>query len=145
MIFRKALAEDVPAMHRVRVVVKENSLPNPDLIKLDDYKKFLTHRGNGWVCESEGAIAGFAIVDLQEKNVWALFVMPGFEGKGIGKQLHDKMLDWYFSKTTETIWLGTAPGTRAELFYRKAGWKQTALRPNGEIRFEMTTEYWKNK
>jgi GNAT superfamily N-acetyltransferase len=142
MIFRKAFIEDIPAMHSVRISVKENPLPNPDLITQDDYKEFLTKRGNGWVCESDNRVIGFAIVDLKEKNVWALFVMPGFERKGIGKRLHNDMLNWYFSKTDETLWLGTAPGTRAESFYRKAGWSQTGVRPNGEIRFEMKKKEW---
>src|SRR5947207_1888531 len=60
------------------------------------------------------------------------------EHKGIGKRLHDLMLDWYFSQTKETVWLGTAPNTRAEIFYRKSGWKETGRRANGEIKFEMT-------
>lgn len=142
MVFRKALIEDIPAMHIIRISVKENPLPDSGLITQDDYKEFLTMRGRGWVCESDNKVTGFAIVDLKEKNVWALFVMPGFEGKGIGKRLHAKMLDWYFSKRTETIWLGTAPGTRAEVFYRKAGWSQTGIRQNGEIRFEMKKDDW---
>jgi GNAT superfamily N-acetyltransferase len=132
-------------MHGIRISVKENPLPDPGLITADDYKEFITSRGRGWICETDNTISGFAIVDLEEKNVWALFVMPQFEGQGIGKQLHDMMLDWYFTQTEKTLWLGTAPGTRAELFYRKAGWKQTGIRPNGEIRFEMEKAQWLRK
>ena len=87
-------------------------------------------------------LVGFSIVSVTDKNVWALFVQPGYENKGIGRKLYEEMLNWYFSQTNETIWLGTAPNTRAELFYRKAGWKQTGLRANGEIRFEMTKSEW---
>jgi hypothetical protein len=52
------------------------------------------------------------------------------------------MLDWYFSKTEKTVWLSTAPGTRAEGFYRTAGWKETGLHGKNEIRFEMTYQDW---
>ncbi len=142
MIFRQATIDDIKSMHRVRIAVTENPLPDPELITFEDYKEFLTERGRGWVCESENTILGFSIVDLKEKNVWALFVMPGFERKGIGKKLHDMMLEWYFLNTDKTIWLGTAPGTRAESFYKKAGWKQTGIRPNGEIKFEMSIRDW---
>jgi hypothetical protein len=38
--------------------------------------------------------------------------------------------------------LGTAPGTRAEEFYRKAGWKETGTHGNGEIKFEMSYGNW---
>jgi hypothetical protein len=52
------------------------------------------------------------------------------------------MLDWYFSKSTENVWLGTAPGTRAEAFYRKAGWTEAGTHGKGEIKFEMTFDDW---
>ncbi len=55
------------------------------------------------------------------------------------------MLDWYFDKTKENVWLTTAPNTRAEIFYRKSGWSETALKQNGEIKFEMTYDEWQRK
>ena len=88
-------------------------------------------------------VVGFAIVGLSQRNVWALFVDPAYEGKGIGRQLHDIMLEWYFDQTNETIWLGTGSNTRAETFYRVAGWRETGRRPNGEIKFELSAEEWK--
>ena len=84
-------------------------------------------RGKGWVCETDNKIIGFAIVSVLDNNVWALFLDPQFEGKGIGKKLHDEMMDWYFSQTDAGIWLSTAPGTRAEIFYRRAGWHKQVL------------------
>lgn len=77
-----------------------------------------------------------------QSNIWALFVNPGFEKLGIGKQLHNTMLHWYFSQSENKLWLGTAPNTRAEKFYRAAGWKQAGQRPNGEIKFEMSHTDW---
>lgn len=135
--FREARLEDIDALHFIRNAVKENALSNPALISSKDYEEFLTERGKGWLCETENNIAGFAIVDLKEKNVWALFVHPDFEQRGIGKQLHTILLDWYFTQSKETLWLSTAPGTRAEIFYRKNGWKETGTYGKGEIRFEM--------
>lgn len=145
MKFREANKADIEQMHSVRVAVKENPLPDPGLIAPKDYEEFMFQRGKGWICEDDEKIVGFAIVDLMENNVWALFIQPGYEGRGIGKKLHDEMIDWYFSKTGDTIWLGTAPNTRAEKFYEKAGWKKTGTRPNGEIKFEMSKENWKAK
>jgi hypothetical protein len=52
------------------------------------------------------------------------------------------MLNWYFSQTDKTVWLGTAPKTRAELFYRKAGWREAGTHGKGEIKFEMTKNEW---
>jgi GNAT superfamily N-acetyltransferase len=75
--------------------------------------------------------------------VWALFVDPAYEGKGIGRRLHDLMLEWYFSQTRDTIWLGTAPDSRAERFYRSAGWIQKGMHGK-ELRFEMSFNDWSN-
>jgi len=90
-------------------------------------------------------ITGFSIVSLADKNAWALFVHPAYEGKGIGKKLQELMLDWYFSKTTDTIWLGTAPHTRAEQFYRHTGWKENGMHGKQEIKFEMNYADWKRR
>ncbi len=88
-------------------------------------------------------MAGFAIVDLKDNNIWALFVHPDYEEKGIGKKLHDMMLDWYFEQTKQKVWLGTEPDTRAEKFYRMQGWKEVGVHGKGEIKFEMDYTKWK--
>ena len=143
MVFREARVTDIPQIQVVRTSVKENALSNPALISDKDCENYLRHRGKGWVCEIDGRIVGFAIADLVDHNVWALFVQPGFDKNGIGKKLHDDMLNWYFSRTDSTIWLSTAPDTRAEKFYRKAGWEEVGTYGKGEIKFEMDALYWK--
>ncbi|MBS1917250.1 MAG: GNAT family N-acetyltransferase [Bacteroidetes bacterium] len=142
MLFREASINDIKEIQVVRNSVKENMLSNPNLVTDKDCEEYLTKRGKGWVCEIDGKIAGFAIADLQGKNIWALFLKPEFEKQGIGKKLHAIMLDWYFSQTKESVWLSTAPGTRAETFYRKSGWKETGIHGKNEIKFEMTKEKW---
>ena len=142
MIFREALIADIPQIQVVRHSVKENMLSDPALVTDEDCVEFLTVRGKGWVCEVDNTIAGFAIADLKEHNIWALFLHPDFEGKGIGKELHRMMMDWYFSQTDNTVWLGTAPGTRAEEFYKQQGWKNVGTVNKGEVKFEMGKEDW---
>jgi GNAT superfamily N-acetyltransferase len=144
-MIREAQLEDIPQIQKVRNSVKENTLSDPNLVTDKDCEEFLFERGKGWVYEIDDQIVGFSIVDLKEKNIWALFLDPGFEKQGIGRKLHDTMLDWYFEQTKETVWLGTAPKTRAENFYRKSGWKETGTHGKGEIKFEMTYNNWKNK
>lgn len=143
MIFRQATTADIPELMRVRMAVKENRLSNPGLVTAKDCEDYLVNRGRGWVCERGNRVLGFAIVDLLDHSVWALFVEQGYEGKGIGRKLHDDMLNWYFSKTGNTIWLTTGAHTRAATFYLKAGWWQTGIKPNGELKFEMRKEEWK--
>ncbi len=133
---------DIPAMHRIRMSVRENQLSDPSLVQPRDYRSMLAEHGRGWVAEVDGRVAGFAIADRTRSNVWALFVDPTFEGRGIGGRLHDAMLDWLFAAGTQLVWLNTDPGTRAEHFYQAAGWHHTGLQANGEARYEMSREQW---
>jgi GNAT superfamily N-acetyltransferase len=142
MIFREARLDDIDQIQIVRNSVKENTLSDPGLVTNKDCEEFMFERGKGWVCEIDNEIVGFAIADLKENNIWALFLDPRFEKKGIGQKLHQMMLEWYFSKTDEKVWLGTAFNTRAEQFYRKAGWSEAGMHGTKEIKFEMTKEDW---
>lgn len=142
MIFREATIKDIQQIQLVRHAVRENVLSNPALVTDKDCEEYLTVRGKGWVCEVANRIVGFAIADLKANNIWALFLRPEYEGKGIGKELHSLMLDWYFSQTADPVWLGTAPHTRAETFYRKQGWKETGMHGAKELKFEMSIEDW---
>jgi GNAT superfamily N-acetyltransferase len=144
MILREANINDIQQIQKVRHSVKENVLSNPALVTDEDCKEFLIKRGKGWVCEIENKIAGFAIADLKENNIWALFVQPEFEKKGIAKKLHETMLNWYFEQTKENVWLGTAPNTRAATFYKMLGWKEIGIHGKGEIKFEMSFGNWVN-
>jgi GNAT superfamily N-acetyltransferase len=143
MVIREAHIDDIKQIQFVRNSVKENALSNPNLVTDEDCRMFLTERGKGWVCEVNGQVVGFSIADLLGRNIWALFVQPGFDKQGIGRQLHDIMMDWYFDQAQESVWLGTAPGTRAEAFYRKAGWHETGTHGKGEIKFEMSYKDWR--
>ncbi|MFN8243875.1 MAG: GNAT family N-acetyltransferase [Ferruginibacter sp.] len=142
MLIREATIDDIPQMQRIRNSVKENQLSDPALVPDKDYVEYLTQRGKGWLAVTGEQVAGFAVADLLENNIWALFVDPHFEKQGIGRKLHDTMLDWYFSQTSATVWLGTAPGTRAEAFYRKAGWEPCGWHGKKELKFEMQKASW---
>jgi GNAT superfamily N-acetyltransferase len=140
MIFREATIYDIAQIQKVRNSVKENMLSDPRLVTDADCEKFLFVRSKGWVCEVNNIIVGFAIADLQDEKIWALFVDPNFQGCGIGKKLHKLMLDWYFTQKSK-VWLGTAPNTRAEEFYRRNGWIENGMHGK-EIKFEMQKENW---
>jgi GNAT superfamily N-acetyltransferase len=143
MHYREATVADIESCSRIRLSVRENVLSNPALVTHADYVDYLTRRGRGWVAATDaGEIAGFGIVDLLDHSIWALFVHPDYESRGIGLQLHQLMLDWYFAQTQEPIWLSTDPGTRAEAFYRRLGWQDTGRTESGEVRFELTVDRW---
>ena len=138
MKYREADTGDIKAMHVIRLAVKENVLGNPLAVTELDYIDFITTKGKGWVCEFNNKLLGFAIVDFESSNVWALFVDPEHERKGIGTKLHNMMLDWYFTHYDKKLWLGTAPNSKVEKLYRKAGWREFGVEKNGDIRFQLS-------
>lgn len=140
--FRTAELSDIKQLQVVRNLVKENRLSNPDRVTDDDVALYIADRGKGWVCEVNGFVVGFSIIDLKDKSVWALFVNPDFAEKGIGKKLHRLMINWYFEQTQDNLVLGTSPGTRAERFYQYQGWTSIGSYPNGEIKLELSYANW---
>jgi len=73
----------------------------------------------------------------RSSSIWALFVLPAWEKRGIGKQLLHEAVEWLWSEGAKTIWLTTDPHTRAEEFYRSQGLTQCGVEANGEIRYEL--------
>ena len=142
MKIRVATEADIPEIGRVRMSVKENCLASLSSLKPGDTERMLGGDGCGWVGEVDGRVVGFAIADLSGANVYALFIEPEYERRGIGRLLHDTMMNWFFAKSVSNVWLSTDPNTRAEGFYRKAGWIATGREANGEIRFEMSRDRW---
>lgn len=134
---RPMQAEDVPAAHAIRLRVRENRLSDPSVVTEADYHAFLARGTMSWVHTLGEAITGFAMVDVERRNLWALFVAPEHEGKGIGRALHEAMVAWYFPRA-DRLRLTTAPDTRAAAFYRRAGYAELGPTPDGkELIFEL--------
>lgn len=136
VVLRPATPSDIEAMHRVRLAVRENMLRNLQLVRLADYHTLIAS-GGGWVVEDTGEIVAFGVADATRRNIWALFVAPSHERRGYGRRLLDQMVAWLFAQSEDPIWLTTEPGSRAESFYRTAGWRQVGSQANGELRFEL--------
>jgi GNAT superfamily N-acetyltransferase len=102
-----------------------------------DYAVAIEETGRGWVVELQGEIVAFAVGNSVSGSIWALFVEPGHEGNGYGRQLHDVIVAWLWEQGHHQLWLTTEPGTRAERFYREAGWRRVRADPGGEVRFEL--------
>ncbi len=132
------MPSDVPAAHVIRLRVRENRLSDPSKVTEQDYHAFMARDTMSWVCEVDGLITGFVMVDMEKRNLWALFVAPEHEGKGIGRRLHDAMCSAYFARK-DLLRLSTGPASRAERFYRRAGYTDRGLASNGkELILELT-------
>jgi len=96
-----------------------------------------TTDSKGWVGEIDGEIVAFSIANRDTSSIFALFVRPGYEGRGLGTRLLELAVEWLWSTGATSIWLTTAPRTRADGFYRRRGWTDTGMTPSGEVRFEL--------
>jgi GNAT superfamily N-acetyltransferase len=137
MKFREARMEDIPALFEVRGSVRENVLSDPRKVTREMCVAYLGESGKGWVCEIEGEVVGFSVAALAEASIWALFVKPEYEGRGIGKTLLRLATDWLFEMNAATIVLSTDAHTRADRFYREQGWQRGEMKPDGEVCYRL--------
>ena len=79
-------------MHRVRQAVVENRLFGAGGINERSYAPYVL-AADAWVGEIDGEVAGFAALNAADRSVWALFVHPAAEAAGLGKALHDRLLE----------------------------------------------------
>jgi GNAT superfamily N-acetyltransferase len=123
--YREAVGEDMPAISRVRFAVRENIL-TPEQLRARGITEesmaasFLT-TAKGWVAEYDSEIVGFSIADREEATVFALFILPEFEGRGIGSRLLNLAVDWLGKNGVARAWLTTGPNTKAARFYVRRG------------------------
>ncbi len=78
---RVATLHDIPAMHRVRMSMRENRLRSR--IGPTDYANAMTKPGKGWVVGTHDKGLGFAVGNRTNGNIWALCADPCHEGRGI--------------------------------------------------------------
>lgn len=133
MIYREANLEDINALSEVRLSVKENALSNPNRITFEMYQRYLTEIGKGWLYEEKGKVIGFSVACVEDFSIWALFIQPEFEGKGIGTKLLNLATKWLFESGASNISLTTAVNTRADNFYERSGWTRGAIGSDGEV------------
>jgi GNAT superfamily N-acetyltransferase len=141
IVFREAGAADMPGIAHVRTSVTENLLTPAQLAErgitnASVAASLLTHR-KGWVAERAGEIVAFSMADRADASIFALFVLPGYEERGLGSRLLDLALGWLWQTGAEAVWLTTGPGTRAARFYARRGWAQAGNAPGGDVRFEL--------
>lgn len=137
MLFREATTKDVPEIMKVRLSVRENRLSDPSRVTAEICVEYLTDIGRGWVCEVDGRVVGFSIASRVDASIWALFVLPEFEGRGIGRSLLELAVDWLFDEGAYEISLSTDPQTRADRFYLAQGWIRSDILPNGEVQYRL--------
>lgn len=136
---RRATHDDIPRIMEIRHGVHENRLRDPTSVTAADCAAFID-RAEMWVWVEDGQILGFSAGDPRDGSIWALFVDPANEGRGIGRALLALASDTVRFAGFDTATLNTEPGTRADRFYRLNGWVETGRSAKGEVVFQRRSE-----
>jgi GNAT superfamily N-acetyltransferase len=131
---RRATRDDVPRIAEIRFAVSENRLRDASVITAEMVHWFIDHPGI-WLWDESGEVKGFSAADTRDGSVWALFVDPAHEGRGIGQALFARACLVLREAGHRSAWLRTGEGTRAERFYRLCGWTVTGRHTSGDLIF----------
>jgi GNAT superfamily N-acetyltransferase len=141
-MIRAARPEDMDEITFVRTSVLENHLSLEGMATLG-----ITPAGvaenlrsgdlGGWVAKEEGRIVAFSMADRRDGQIFALFTLPGHEGRGHGTALLQAAVDWLRGHGCDEAWLSTDPGTKADRFYARRGWSRGGLKANGEVYYRL--------
>jgi len=148
---RPTQAADIDALFDIRTRVVENHQSREEIAALGitpaSVAQMLDTDCRAWVAEMNAdspdlpasRLVGFAIANATEKTIFGLFVLPDYEGRGIGRSLLQAAENWLFSAGCEEIWLvtGNDPNLRAYGFYLHLGWVAVGIEAAGNFQGEM--------
>jgi GNAT superfamily N-acetyltransferase len=138
---RVALPSDLPEMTRIRTSVRENHASVEELaargITPASIIAMMATDSRTWLALVDGVPAGFSMGIVHRATIYALFIHPDYEGRGIGKRLLAEAENWLFGQGCEELWLDTGqePEIRAHGFYLRQGWTLKGLGDPGELRY----------
>lgn len=140
---RPATEADIDTLFDIRTSVTQNHLSMEQLAELGITAAALAEAVRSgpcaWIAELDGVAAGFAMVDAEAGEVFALFVRPPFEGRGLGRLLMDEAERTLF-RHHDRIWLVTDghEHIRANGFYLRQGWTFACRVDERDVRYEKT-------
>lgn len=135
LTIREATESDVESLFDIRARTRENPIPRKYLesigITAESWAANLrSGREQTWVCFDEETPIAFCGANGDNGEVVVLAVLPEYEGRGIGKRLLERAVDWLRSRGWRRLWLAANPDPkgRAHGFYRAQGWRPTGER-----------------
>ena len=142
MNLRSASPLDVEDLFDIRCSVIENHQSRDELAEIGvtvPVVREMIESGDyvTTIADVDGRPVGFTMAQISEGYVFACFVRPGFEGRGIGRALMRAAEDGLRRAGVRRAWLST--GARDDLravgFYRHLGWHEDGFLEDGQIRF----------
>jgi len=138
---RVATQDDVATLFAIRTSVVQNHLSVAQMADLGITPQVLAESIRdapcAWIAEVDGQPAAFAMVDLAEGEVFAMFVLPTHERLGLGRKLMAGAEAVLFEHHT-TLFLITdgRDHIRANGFYQRLGWSKVGQVECDDVRYE---------
>ncbi|QZY92866.1 GNAT family N-acetyltransferase (plasmid) [Pantoea dispersa] len=136
---RTAQAADVDGMFHVRISVIENHLSREEMQRIGITENVVADLIEksccAWVATDNEKIIGFSMILPDEGCLFAAFVLPEYEGRGIGRRLVE-IAEKELFRHHEIAWLETDKQSRAAKFYIQLGWGNKIDINDTDIRLE---------
>ncbi len=142
MKLRAATPQDADVLFDIRCSVVENHQSREELATIGITVESVAEMINSGdyvttIAEIDGRPVGFSMAQISEAYVFAAFVRPGFEGRGIGRVLMNAAEAGLRDGGVREASLSTGadPDLRAVGFYRHLGWREAGFLDDGQIIF----------
>jgi GNAT superfamily N-acetyltransferase len=146
---REAMQEDVAGILEVQKATWLHTYPNEEYgITVEDilskdfdnpdrtarWRKSMAEGNNlkVWVAQKGKEVIGFcsAMREGNQNRFRAIYILPGFQGKGVGRRLMGKAFDWFGKEKDVVHGVATYNG-KAISFYKKLGFQEeVAMSPS---------------
>lgn len=95
--------------------------------QIEEWKKrYSDDNERRWVAKNENQIVGFCVAGKEKggNRIYAIYVLPDFQGAGRGKELLQKSLNWLGGE--KDVYVNVASyNTKAIKFYKRFGFVKT--------------------
>lgn len=138
---RMATVEDVESLFEIRTSVAQNHLSREQMDALGITPQVVSSAIREgpcvWIAEVDERPVAFSMIDRDEGEVFAMFVRPAYENRGLGRLLMAAAEAELF-QTHERIFLVTdgRQEIRANGFYQRLGWTVAARVDAQDVRYE---------
>lgn len=136
---RAAKMSDVISIFNVRTSVSENHLSREEMQEMGITESTVSNMIEkdhcAWVATDDDEVVGFSMILREKGSLFGLFVLPDYEGRGIGRRLTE-IAEQELFKHHEIAWLETDKNSRAARFYMQLGWVNKTTSDDDFIRLE---------
>lgn len=136
---RPAQPSDVESIFTVRTSVTENHLSREEMLGMGisetTVSNMIKENLCAWVATDDNEVVGFSMISMELGSLFGLFVLPAYEGRGIGLRLA-KIAEQELFKQHDVAWLETDRNSRAAKFYMQLGWGNKTPLNGSNIRLE---------